>query len=157
MTRILYIYSKLNPKVQYVQGMNEILAPIFYLVNVTKPADQVEEAACFFMFNNAICDILELHIKDLDKSRNGIYGKLNEVNEMLLVIDPQVWKRMDSLKIDPFFYCFRWVTLLYAQDFALFDTMRIWESIFSAQERCLYINLFAIAIILACKDVILEN
>jgi hypothetical protein len=32
------------------------------------------------MFNNAICDILELHIKDLDKSRNGIYGKLNEVN-----------------------------------------------------------------------------
>jgi hypothetical protein len=37
------------------------------------------------MFNNAICDILELHIKDLDKSRNGIYGKLNEVNEMLLV------------------------------------------------------------------------
>lgn len=58
MTRILYIYSKLNPKVQYVQGMNEILAPIFYLVNISKPAQQLEEAACFFMFNNAICDIL---------------------------------------------------------------------------------------------------
>lgn len=85
MTRILYIYSKLNPKVQYVQGMNEILAPIFYLVNISKPADQIEESACFFMFNNAICDILEMHIKDLDKSRNGIYGKLNEVNEMLMV------------------------------------------------------------------------
>jgi hypothetical protein len=74
---------------------------------------------------------------------------------MLLVIEPQVWKRMDMLKIDPFFYCFRWVTLLYAQDFALFDTMRIWESIFSAHERCLYINLFAIAIILAIKQIIL--
>ena len=34
--------------------------------------------------------------------------------------------RMDELKIDPFFYCFRWITLLYAQDFALFDTLRIW-------------------------------
>jgi hypothetical protein len=85
MTRILYIYSKLNPKIQYVQGMNEILAPIFYLVNVTKPAHRIEEASCFFMFNNAICDILELHIKDLDKSKNGIFGKLNEVNEMLMV------------------------------------------------------------------------
>jgi len=41
MTRILYIYSKLNPKIQYVQGMNEILAPIFYLVNVTKPANAI--------------------------------------------------------------------------------------------------------------------
>lgn len=73
------------------------------------------------------------------------------------VIDPLVWHRMDTLKIDPFYYCFRWVTLLYAQDFALFDTIRIWESIFSANDRCLYINLFAIAIILACKQLILEN
>ncbi len=39
------------------------------------------------MFNNAISDVIELHIKDLDKSENGIYGKLNEVNEMLMVID----------------------------------------------------------------------
>jgi hypothetical protein len=68
MTRILYIYSKLNPKIQYVQGMNEILAPIFYLVNVTKPANMIEEASCFYMFNNAISDIIDLHIKDLDKS-----------------------------------------------------------------------------------------
>lgn len=68
MTRILYIYSKLNPKVQYVQGMNEILAPIFYLVNVGKPPHAIDEAACFFMFNNAISDTIDLHIKDLDKS-----------------------------------------------------------------------------------------
>jgi hypothetical protein len=85
MTRILFIYSKLNPKIQYVQGMNEILAPIFYLVNVTKPCHDIEEASCFFMFNNAISDIIELHIKDLDKSKNGIHGKLNEVNQMLTV------------------------------------------------------------------------
>jgi hypothetical protein len=68
MTRILYIYAKLNPKIQYVQGMNEILAPIFYLVNSSRSAVDIEEASCFFMFNNAISDIIELHIKDLDKS-----------------------------------------------------------------------------------------
>lgn len=70
------------------------------------------------------------------------------------VIDPAIWKRMEELKIDPFFYCFRWVTLLYAQDFELFDTIRIWESIFSAKDRCLFINLFAISIILAKKKII---
>lgn len=41
MTRILYIYSKLNPRIQYVQGMNEILAPIFYLVNAGKSGNAV--------------------------------------------------------------------------------------------------------------------
>lgn len=30
MSRILFIYAKLNPGVRYVQGMNEILAPIYY-------------------------------------------------------------------------------------------------------------------------------
>ena len=28
--RILFIYAKLNPVVRYVQGMNEVLAPIYY-------------------------------------------------------------------------------------------------------------------------------
>lgn len=37
------------------------------------------------MFNSAISDIIELHIKDLDKSEHGIYGKLNEVSQMLVV------------------------------------------------------------------------
>ena len=69
MSRILFIYAKLNPKILYVQGMNEILAPIFYLANAGRPASsKVDEAACFFMFNNAISDVIELHIKDLDKS-----------------------------------------------------------------------------------------
>lgn len=36
MSRILFIYSKLNPNVGYVQGMNEILAPIFFVVNKHK-------------------------------------------------------------------------------------------------------------------------
>lgn len=36
MSRILFIYAKLNPKAAYVQGMNEVLAPIFYLVNNRK-------------------------------------------------------------------------------------------------------------------------
>jgi hypothetical protein len=39
MTRILFVYSKLNPRVGYVQGMNEILAPIFYLVNSHHPEE----------------------------------------------------------------------------------------------------------------------
>lgn len=46
------------------------------------------------MYNNAITDIIELHIKDLDKSENGIYGKLNQINEMLVVIEPRIWSRL---------------------------------------------------------------
>jgi hypothetical protein len=30
LSRILFIYAKLNPGVMYVQGMNEILATVYY-------------------------------------------------------------------------------------------------------------------------------
>lgn len=115
MSRILFVYSKLNPSIKYVQGMNEILAPIYYLVNGHKSIEEQEESCCFLMLNNAMSTIIELHIKDLDESETGITGKLKTVNEMLFVVAPTIWKRLNDLKIDPFYYCFRWMTLLYAQ------------------------------------------
>jgi len=29
--RILFIYAKLNPAIGYVQGMNELIAPLYYV------------------------------------------------------------------------------------------------------------------------------
>lgn len=50
---------------------------------------------------------------------------------MLLVIQPKIWKYFKKLNIDPFYYSFRWLALLFAQDFELFDTLRLWDSILS--------------------------
>lgn len=36
MTKILFIFSKFNKKLRYVQGMNEILSPIFYITNLNQ-------------------------------------------------------------------------------------------------------------------------
>ncbi len=49
------------------------------------------------------------------------------------------------------------MTLLFAQDFMLFDTLRIWESIFSADNRLTFMNYLAISIIISAKDIILKN
>lgn len=44
MRNILLLFAKLNPAIQYVQGMNEILAPIYYVFS----ADPVEKNAVRF-------------------------------------------------------------------------------------------------------------
>ena len=62
MTRILFIFAKANPKVQYAQGMNQALAPRYYLLNNRKNDVVKEEAAYFFMFNNVMSDLMELNI-----------------------------------------------------------------------------------------------
>lgn len=37
--RILFIYAKLNPGQSYVQGMNEIIGPIYYLFATDADSD----------------------------------------------------------------------------------------------------------------------
>jgi hypothetical protein len=83
MTRILFVFARLNPKVEYVQGMNEILAPIFYVVNHGR--GRVQEAACFYMFNALMTDILELHMRDFAKQENGVHERMRHISTMLLV------------------------------------------------------------------------
>lgn len=39
MRNILLLFSKLNPAIRYVQGMNEVLAPIYYIFS-TDPAEE---------------------------------------------------------------------------------------------------------------------
>jgi hypothetical protein len=103
------------------------------------------------MFNTAVSNVIELYIRDLDKSKDGIHWTLNQINEMLLVIEKKVWVRLDLLKIDTIYYCFRWVTLLFTQDFQLIQVFRIWDSIFSSQNKVKFMCFLVIAILLSVK------
>lgn len=49
--RILFIFARLNPGIAYVQGMNEILGPIYYtFVTDSKESEEHAEADSFFCF-----------------------------------------------------------------------------------------------------------
>lgn len=52
MRRILIIFAKLNPGIRYVQGMNEVLAPLYYVFN-TDP-DLESSVSTFIFLNNFI-------------------------------------------------------------------------------------------------------
>ena len=72
--RILLLYAKLHPEVSYVQGLNEILAPIYYCFgndNNTYFAIGAE-ADTFFCFEKLMEEIKNMYIKSLDESDVGI-------------------------------------------------------------------------------------
>lgn len=50
--RILFIYAKLNPGVSYVQGMNELLAPLYFVLANDEDEEHRahSEADCFYCF-----------------------------------------------------------------------------------------------------------
>lgn len=58
MKRALFVYAKLNPGIKYVQGMNEIYAPIYYqfATDTDKAAAVYAEADAFFCFVELISE-----------------------------------------------------------------------------------------------------
>ena len=135
--RILFIYAKLNPGVRYVQGMNEILAPMYYVfAHDSNPLFQHHaEADAFFCFTAVMSDIRDRFIKSLDSSPSGVLAVVKLINSYLHDLDPELWAHLEQEKVDPRFYSFRWITLLLSQEFELPEVMRLWDSLFADENR----------------------
>lgn len=58
MKRALFIFAKLNPGLRYVQGMNELLAPLYYhfRMDPDREAAAHAEADAFFCFMDIISE-----------------------------------------------------------------------------------------------------
>lgn len=91
LARILFIYAKLNPGVKYVQGMNEILATLYYcFYDSQNPAEYVSEPDLFFCFNIVISEVRDSFVRTMDAENSGINGKVQEFDYLLYSIDPQL-------------------------------------------------------------------
>lgn len=71
------------------------------------------------MFASIMTFALDMHVKDLDNTEEGIMGRMKTLNKYLKVIDYELWDKLDSEKIIPHYYSFRWLTLMLAQEFGL--------------------------------------
>ena len=76
------------------------------MVNAHYSGRKIQEAACFFMFNNVMSDLVDIHIKDFgNKIENPIHSRIRNISTMLLVIytlfrhfNPKPGRNLKNLK-----------------------------------------------------------
>eukprot|EP00164_Ancoracysta_twista_P006147 GFYU01008500.1.p1 GENE.GFYU01008500.1~~GFYU01008500.1.p1 ORF type:complete len:484 (+),score=104.27 GFYU01008500.1:72-1523(+) len=157
--RMLFIYAKLNAGVKYVQGMNEIMAPIYYVFS-TDPVGEdrdTRESAVFFCFQNLMARVRDNFISTLDKSADGIQARMKAFNSLLEETDNDVWAHMKNEEINPQFYSFRWLTLMLTQEFELPDLLRLWDSLFTGGTDMQFLYFMCAAMIRNVRDQILAT
>lgn len=157
--RILFLYAKLNPGQSYVQGMNEIIGPIYY-VFASDPNNEWKEHAeadCFFCFTNLMSDIRDFFIKTLDEAESGINGMMIRFMNKIKSVDSKIHSRLVEQDIKPQYFSFRWLTLMLSQEFALPDVLRIWDSLLSDETRSDFLIDVCTAMVLVIRDDILTN
>jgi hypothetical protein len=157
--RILFLYAKLNPGQGYVQGMNEIVGPIYYAFACDPDQNWREhaEADTFFCFTNLMAEIRDFFIKSLDEAEFGINAMMSKLMQEVKSSCYEIWMRLHQQELCPQYYSFRWLTLLLSQEFPLPDVMRIWDSLFSDENRFDFLIHICCAMILLCKEQILSG
>jgi hypothetical protein len=161
LSRILFIYSKFEPEVSYVQGMNEILAPIYYCfsfdrLNESQPIDDIE-ADSFWCFFNLMGFLKELFDKTEDKKEHGILAKATRLKMMLKVVDKNLFEYLNKIGFDFTIITFRWISLLFSQDFIMVDILRIWDFLLCADNKYQNCYYFSLSIILMRKEIIMKS
>eukprot|EP00002_Diphylleia_rotans_P031281 TRINITY_DN6496_c0_g1_i1.p1 TRINITY_DN6496_c0_g1~~TRINITY_DN6496_c0_g1_i1.p1 ORF type:complete len:498 (+),score=73.92 TRINITY_DN6496_c0_g1_i1:76-1569(+) len=157
--RILFIFAKLNPGVQYVQGMNEILAPILYIMCMDVPPEYLEdaEADAFFCFTNIMGEVRDNFLRDLDNSTVGIGSRMELLRAILSTKDQEVSAHLEEIGMIPQYYSLRWLTLLLCQDFHLPEIIRLWDTLLADERRFDLLVYVCCAMMILVRDEILQS
>jgi hypothetical protein len=104
-SKILFIYAKLNAGVKYVQGMNEILATMYFcFYDVTMPQEyflEYFESDLFFCFNTVVSEIRDSFVRTMDNEHSGINGKVAEFDFIMMKCDPELHAHLANEGLDP--------------------------------------------------------
>ena len=147
--RILFIYSKFFPDISYVQGMNEIIAPIYYVFSFDKTYGVeacVEniEADVFWTFNSLMEQIKNNFNSEKNQDDTGIGGKVQKFKKMLQIMDLQLYQHFEAFNVEYYTFAYRWFILFFSQEFLMIDILRLWDYLFSSDDKffnCYFVSL----------------
>ena len=159
LSRVLFIYAKLNPGIKYVQGMNEIAGTIYYCFATDK--NEIlranAEVDTFFCFTLIMGEIKDGFIRNLDQAPSGLKGRIQDLNDLLKRINKELWEHLENEKVNPYFYSLRWVMLLLTQEFEMHNILRVWDSLLSHSNKTLYLNYCCVAILVSLKEELIQE
>ena len=120
LSRILFVYAKLNPGISYIQGMNEVLAVLFYTFDTENVSfdSKYTESDLFAVFTKMMEELRDCFLRELDKEATGIQGQIQHYCEVLSGFDPELHSIIeDDCEVPHQFYVMRWYMLLMCQEF----------------------------------------
>ena len=160
--RILIIYSIFSPDISYVQGMNEILAPIYYTFTFDKQygvEENIEniEADVFWTFDSLMSKIKDSFNREKDHEDMGVSGKVERLKKMLYLVDIQLYEHFEKYNVEYYTFAYRWFILFFSQEFLMIDILRLWDYLFAHDDKYLNCYFVSLAVLELKKDDLLVS
>lgn len=152
MIRILFTWTMRHPASGYVQGINDLAAPLIlvYLTEIMPTLNQdniyeicdkdIEdlnpeqlvkiEADVFWCLSKLIDDVQD----NYTEMQPGVHKIINKMKKLIEQADPEILKYLDSLDINFMDFAYRWVSCYLTREFNLYQIVRLWDTYLSEED-----------------------
>lgn len=145
MKDMLLTYNEYNKDLGYVQGMSDLLAPIYAVMQ--------DDAIAFWGFQKFM-DRME---RNFLRDQSGMRAQLLALDQLVQFMDPKLYKHLESADSTNFFFFFRMLLVWYKREFAWMDVLHLWEVLWTDYQSSSFHLFVALAILEKHRDVIMSH
>ncbi|KAI0546312.1 GTPase-activating protein GYP7 [Xylaria curta] len=142
---MLLTYNEYNKDLGYVQGMSDLLAPIYAVMQ--------DDAIAFWGFQHFM-DRME---RNFLRDQSGMRNQLLTLDHLVQFMDPKLYAHLQKADSTNFFFFFRMLLVWYKREFKWMDTLHLWEVLWTDYLSSSFHLFFALAILEKHRDVIMAH
>lgn len=142
---ILLTYNFYEKELGYVQGMSDLCAPIYVVCG----ADETRTFWCFV-------EVMDHMKQNFLRDQSGMKKQLLTLQQLLAVMDPELYRHLEKTDALNLFFCFRWVLIAFKREFPFDDVLRLWEVLWTNYYTKQFVLFVALAVLESHRDVIMR-
>ncbi|KAK3308114.1 rab-GTPase-TBC domain-containing protein [Chaetomium strumarium] len=145
MKDMLLTYNEYNRDLGYVQGMSDLLAPIYAVLQ--------DDAMAFWAFK-CFMDRME---RNFLRDQSGMRSQLRALDHLVQFMDPKLYAHLELADSTNFFFFFRMLLVWYKREFEWLDVLHLWEVLWTDYLSSSFHLFVALAILERHRDVIMTH
>ncbi|KAK4504959.1 hypothetical protein PRZ48_002922 [Zasmidium cellare] len=145
MKDMLLTYNEYNRDLGYVQGMSDLLAPIY--------AVEQDDAVAFWGFTK----FMERMERNFLRDQSGMRLQLLTLDQLVQILDPKLYEHLEKLDSTNFFFFFRMLLVWFKREFEFEDILRMWEGLWTDYLSSNFHLFIAAAILEKHRNVIMDH
>ncbi|KAG8907411.1 GTPase activating protein [Tulasnella sp. 403] len=142
---ILLTYHIYERALGYVQGMSDLLSPIYVVCG----GDEVESFWCFVA-------VMKRMNQNFLRDQSGMKKQLLTLQQLLAVMDPELYRHLEKTDALNLFFCFRWILICFKREFPFDQVINLWECVWTDYYSTSFTLFVTLAILESHRDVILR-
>ena len=163
MKDMLLTYNEYNKELGYVQGMSDLLSPIYAVMQ--------DDAVAFWGFVQFMERMVPPHSFLLEgcvkltntqernflRDQSGMHKQLLTLDHLVQLMDPKLYEHLQKAESTNFFFFFRQLLVWYKREVKWADCLRLWESLWTDYYSANFHIFFTLAILEKHRDVIMTH